>query len=78
MFEFNGKKVPNNKLADTVMKDVHKNIELQLNRKLLGLVCDEHSQTPVATFDYESSQANISGCCNAVVEKAKILLQEGE
>lgn len=77
MFEFNGKKVPNGKLPNTVMDDVYKKIDLQLNDKLKELVCEEHSQTPVASFDYKNSQVNISGCCEAVVAKAKTLL-EGE
>ncbi|ELS8946655.1 hypothetical protein R6G67_000780 [Vibrio fluvialis] len=75
MFEFNGKKVPNGKLADTVMGDVYKKIDLQLNDKLKELVCEEHSQTPVASFDSKNSQVNISGCCEAVVAKAKTLLE---
>ncbi|EIZ0688939.1 hypothetical protein [Vibrio parahaemolyticus] len=78
MLKFNGKKVPNGKLADVVMNNAYQKIDLQLNDKLKGLVCAEHAETPVASFDPTNSQVNISGCCETVILEAKARLEEEE
>ena len=73
-----GGRMSSNNISKMLQAELLSKADAQLNQRISHLICDTHGGKPVANLDLQTSQVNISGCCEDIIYEASRLFESGK
>ncbi|MEZ9327069.1 hypothetical protein AB4149_19755 [Vibrio cyclitrophicus] len=52
------------------MFDLNEVLEESFEKDISEIICEEHHKSPSMVYDSETSEVQISGCCDKVIDRA--------
>ncbi|WP_029189600.1 hypothetical protein [Vibrio cyclitrophicus] len=52
------------------MLDLNDILEESFEKDISDIICEEHHKSPKMIYDSETSEVQISGCCDKIIDKA--------